>query len=169
MSDVERRRGMVPFEALKEFGLFDGLDDSELAKVAELCQERTFEEGDICFRQNSNANELHLCRFGKMNIVVSIWEPWAREVTIYIAKAGEVFGWSALVEPYLYTSSAKCVEKTQEIYIKGSDMKELFDQNPRIGYVVMTNLSATISSRLSETRQKLSREYAAATQHDYEW
>ncbi|MEE8372474.1 MAG: cyclic nucleotide-binding domain-containing protein [Dehalococcoidia bacterium] len=160
---------MVPFQVLKEFGLFDGLDDGELAKLAELCQERNFEEGDICFRQNASANELHLCRFGKINIVVNLYEPWSREVTIYRAKAGEVFGWSALVEPCLYTSSAKCAERTQELYLKGSDLKKLFEENPRIGYVVMTNLSATISSRLSETRQKLSREYAAATQHDYEW
>jgi CRP-like cAMP-binding protein len=169
MPEVERRRQMVPFQVLGEFDLFRGLDDGELEKIADLCEERDFEEGAVVFRQNSNANELHLCRFGKLNIVVRLHEPWARDVTIYRAKAGEVFGWSALVEPCLYTSSAKCAEKTREVYVKSSDMKELFDRNPRIGYVVMCNLSATIASRLNETRQKLSREYAAATQHDYEW
>jgi len=101
--------------------------------------------------------------------VVKLFEPWSREVTIYRTGGGELFGWSALVEPYRYTSSAKCAEKTEEIYIKGSDLLKLFEQYPRTGYVVMRNLSAIISSRLTETRQKLSKEYAEATQHDYEW
>ena len=73
------------------------------------------------------------------------------------------------MEPYSYTSSARCAERTEEIYIKGSDLIGLFEQDPHIGYVVMRNLSTTISSRLTETRLKLSKEYAAATQHDYEW
>ena len=160
---------MVPFQMLKEFDLFHGLDDTELALIAELCEERDFEKDGICFRQNANASELHLCRFGKVNLVVKLFEPWAREVTIYRAKAGEVFGWSALVDPCVYTSSAKCAEKTREIYVKGANLKQLFEEKPHIGYVVMSNLTSTIASRLNETRQKLSREYAAATHHDYEW
>jgi len=31
---------MVNFQVLKEFGLFEGLDDSELAAIAEICNER---------------------------------------------------------------------------------------------------------------------------------
>jgi hypothetical protein len=69
----------------------------------------------------------------------------------------------------MYTSSAKCAERTEEIFIRGEELRSLFETNPRIGCVMMTNLSATISQRLSETRQKLSKEYAAATHRDYEW
>ena len=83
---------MVPFQILKEFDLFKDLDDNELAQLAEICHERDFEEGDTCFRQSANANELHLCRTGRVNIVVKLVEPWARDVTIYRAKPGEVFG-----------------------------------------------------------------------------
>ncbi len=160
---------MVPIEVVRDFALFHGLDDEELAQVAQLCHERTFEQDAVCFAQSGNANDLRLCRTGKVNLVVKLYEPWSREVVIYRVKPGEVFGWSALVPPFVYTSSAKCAETTEEIFIRGEDLRELFERNPRIGYVVMTNLSSTISQRLSETRQKLSREYAAATHRDYEW
>ncbi|UCC59595.1 MAG: cyclic nucleotide-binding domain-containing protein [Dehalococcoidia bacterium] len=160
---------MVDIQVLKEFNIFKDLEDSELERISELCNEKTLEEGSVCFTQNWRANDLHLCRTGQVNLVVKLFEPWSREVIIYKTGAGEVFGWSALVEPYIYTSSAKCIEETDEIYIKGSDLQQLFDQYPRIGYIIMRNLSAIISSRLTETRQKLSKEYARATHHDYEW
>ena len=78
------------------------------------------------------------------------------EVKVHTIMEGEVFGWSALIEPYTYTSTAKCVEKVEEVYIKGSDLLNLFQQNLHIGYVVMRNLNAIISSRLTEDRQRLS-------------
>ncbi len=93
------------------------------------------------------------------------WKDWADfkscqpsgvvEVTVHTAEEGDVFGWSAVVEPHTYTASARCIEKTEDICIKGSDLTSLFEQNPRMGYIVMRNLSSAVSSRLTDTRQKL--------------
>jgi len=85
--------------------------------------------------------ELHLCRSGKVDIVVELSQPsGVVEVTVHTAEEGDVFGWSAVVEPHTYTASARC---------------SLFEQNPRMGYIVMRNLSSAVSSRLTDTRQKL--------------
>jgi len=151
---------MVSTRVLKEFGLFQGLDDSELTKIAELCNERILDEGKLYFEQGKAATELHLCRNGKVDIVVRLREPWGIEVTVHKAGRGEVFGWSSLVKPYIYTASAKIVERAEDIYIKASDLNKLFEDNPRIGYIFMSNLSAVISSRLTEYRKKLSVEIA---------
>jgi CRP-like cAMP-binding protein len=158
---------MVSNQVLKEFGLFQGLDDSELTKIAELCNERTLDEGTLYFEQGKEAKELHLCRSGKVDIVVRLREPWGIEVTVHKAGGGEVFGWSSLVEPHIYTASAKIVERTEDIYIKASDLNKLFEENTRIGYVFIRNLSAVISSRLTEYRQKLSVEIAATIKKEW--
>lgn len=158
---------MVSTQVLKEFGLFQGLDDSELTKIAELCNERTLDEGTLYFDQGKEAKEIHLCRSGKVDIVVRLREPWGIEVTVHKAGGGEVFGWSSLVEPYIYTASAKIVERTEDIYIKASDLSKLFEENTRIGYIFMRNLSAVISSRLTEYRQKLSVEIAATIKKEW--
>ena len=160
---------MVPADVLKKLYIFEDLDNDELVKLAEICNERTLKEGEICFSQNRRANDLHICRSGKVIIKVKLYEPWARDVILYRATDGEVFGWSALVPPYTYTSSAICAEKTEEICIKGSDLMKLLDANPHIGYIIMRNISAIIGSRLNETRIKLCKELAAATHKDYEW
>ena len=156
---------MVSIQVLKGFELFKGLDDSELTKIAELCRERSLDEGALCFVQGRRATELHLCCSGKVHIVLKVYD---MEITVHTVKTGEVFGWSALVEPHIYTASAKCAGKVEEIYIERPDLMNLFEQEPLTGYVVMTNLSALVSSRLTETTETLAKEIAAASSRDRE-
>ena len=158
---------MVNIQVLKKIGLFKGLDDSELAKIVELCHERTLDAGALYFAQGNNATELHLCRSGKVDIIVRLREPWGIEVTVYTVREGGIFGWSSLVEPYTYSASAKCVERTEDICIKAAALTKLFEQNPNVGYVLMRNLAAVINSRLTEYRQKLSLEVAAAIRKEW--
>lgn len=158
---------MVSSQNLKEFELFQGLDDSALAKLVELCHERSFEDGALCFVQGKKAIELHLCRSGKVDIMVKIYEPWSAEVTTYTAMAGEAFGWSALIETNVYTASAKCVGKVEEIYITRRDLIKLFTQNHYIGYVVMRNLIKVMNSRLIGTREKFTKLVAAASHQEW--
>lgn len=150
---------MVNPLVLRGFGLFKGLDDGELAKIAELCSERTLSEDETIFSEGTRATSLHLCRRGKVDIMIWVREPWNKNVTVHVAEPGEVFGWAALVAPYTRTASAVCVEAGEEISVTGSALLELFAQNPHIGLVVMTNLSADIISRLTQTRQRLTIEW----------
>lgn len=158
---------MVSFESIKGFSLFRGLNDEELKKVADLCRRRSLNKDDFCFSQGRQAMELHLCCSGRVDILVRINEPWSKEVAVYTAKEGEVFGWSALVEPYFYTASARCAENVEEMFIKGAELIKLFEQEWHIGYQIMKNLSAVISSRLTESRAKLTREIAAASSKEW--
>ena len=153
---------MVNALVLKGFGLFRGLDEKELAKIAELCSERAMMQGETICSEGTRAKNIHLCRSGKVDIEMWVREPWNKNVVVHRAEAGEVFGWSALVAPYTFTASAECVESGGEILIPGSALLELFDQNPHIGYVVMRDLSTEISARLTQIRQKFSIEWLAS-------
>ena len=158
---------MVSGEVLKEFGLFERLDDGALKEVAGLCRERSYDEGAICFVQGRKATELHLCRSGRVDIIVKLRVPWGIEVVVHTVKRGEILGWSALVGPYIYTASAKCTERTTDICINGSDLMDFFERKPHIGYQVMTNLSAVVSSRLTESRLKLAEAIARAIHQEW--
>jgi len=158
---------MISHEILKEFTLFEGINDEVLKDIAELCHERSYREGDSCFLQGRKATELYLCRSGKVDVTVQVHEPWSMEVTVHTATAGELFGWSALLAPYIYTASAKCQEETEIICINRSELLDFFRKRPEVGYQVMTNLGAVISSRLTESRLKLSKAMAAAA--NLEW
>ena len=158
---------MLSTLVLKECALFEGVNDEVLKDIAELCHERSYRKGASCFLQGRKATEVYLCRSGRVDVTVQIREPWGMEVTVHTSRAGELFGWSAMLEPYVYTASAKCRERTKVICINRSDLINFFRNRPEVGYLVMTNLGAVISSRLTESRLKLSKAMAAAA--NLEW
>lgn len=150
---------MVTVEILKEFELFKGLAEDSLAKIAELCHLYTMREDDRIFAEGTRARDIHLCRNGKVDIVIWMGQPWNKNIAVHRAERGEVFGWSALVAPYIYTASAECVEAGEEIRLSGAELLTLFGQKPLVGYAIMENLSANISLRLTQTRQRLVNEW----------
>jgi len=158
---------MISAQVLKEFRLFKGFNDSELVKVVEICHEKTIGTGKVLFKQGNKASKLHLCRSGIVDIVVWLNQPHGIEVTVHKVKPGEVLGWSSLVEPYIYTASAKCSEKADIIYTDASDLIELFRKDSHIGYIFMKNLSTVISSRLAEYRHKFGVELALSINQEW--
>lgn len=153
---------MLGIQVLNGFDLFKGLDENELAKMRDLCKLHTFNEGDHLFAEGTGATALHLCRSGKVDIAVWVREPWNRDVVVHRVEPGEAFGWSALVPPHTHTASAECVEAGEEIRLKGSELLDLHDENHHMGYVVMRNLSAYISARVTQTGQRLSTEWLSS-------
>ncbi len=143
---------MVSTEILKSFNLFGGLDESELAKIARLCSERAYEEGSVIFTIGGSAKDVYLLKAGKVDIQIEfkIYENEIR-ATVYTVGKGEIFGWSTLVPPHRLTASARCEGKADVITINGKALMELLEKETRIGYVLMKNLSALISSRLAST------------------
>ncbi len=149
---------MIKIEELKGFSLFHGIDDDSLIKVAELCQMYPMNEGDKLFAEGTRATDVHFCHKGMVDLVIWVRGPWNKNVAIHRVQPGELFGWSALVAPYTYTASAECVESGEELRIKGYELLSLIDKECTIGYAIMRNLGTEISSRLAQTRQRLSTE-----------
>jgi len=158
---------MVSIEVLKGFDLFAGLSDDELKDIARVATEHVCEKGTLSFAEGGKAENLELVRNGQVAIEFHIRRLSKHaKVTIIVLGPGRVFGWSALVEPGILTASARCVERTQIIKMRATDLIDIFEENNHIGYVVMKNLAATISSRLRRTREKLALQMPGADQTD---
>ena len=143
---------MVPTEILKSFSLFSGLSQTELAGIAKLCQERAYEGDSVIFTMGGWATDVYLLETGKVDIQIE-FKIYDYEVmtTVYSVGKGEIFGWSALVPPHRLTASARCKGKAKVIMINGKELMEFLEKDRHIGYVVMINLGALISSRLAST------------------
>ncbi len=150
---------MVTVQHLKEFALFKGLTDSDLARIAELCHLHSLHADDRILEEGTRATNIHICCSGKVDIVTWVKKPWNKYVRVHHAQPGEVFGWSALVAPYNYSASAICAEDGEEIRIRGTDLLALLHQHPHIGYTIMENLAADIGARLIQMRQSLLSEW----------
>jgi len=68
---------------------------------------------------------------------------------------GEIFGWSALVEPRRFTATVRCLDRSKVFIIKGHELMDLLEKDYQVGFTVMRNLAGVISSRLRDTRAQL--------------
>ncbi|MBN2098608.1 MAG: cyclic nucleotide-binding domain-containing protein [Dehalococcoidia bacterium] len=150
---------MVTVQDLKQFNLFVGLEESELAEVARLCTRRTYESGAEVFSPGAPAGDVFLLEGGNdaVQIEISICEHSPRTV-LHTLQKGEFFGWAALVPPHQRTATARCVGRASVICVDGKALMELLEKNKHMGYVVMKNLSGILSTRLTYTTLVLRRE-----------
>jgi len=112
------RAGLQPlasnFQALSKFPIFEGLTDDELERIAALCREEVHEAGATIFEEGSAADYSYLVEEGEVALEMELdLRPYAspKQTTIEVVTKGEAFGWSALVEPHIWTLSAKCMER----------------------------------------------------------
>ena len=149
---------MVPSPILKRFRIFEGLTEGQLEMIAALCQEEVHESGVEIFREGEEAKYLYFLLVGMVALEMKI-QAWPQEppskAVIDVITRGEPFGWSALAEPHILTLSAKTLERSRVILIKGADLYRLLERDQKMGCLVMERLTSVVGGRLRDTRQKL--------------
>jgi CRP-like cAMP-binding protein len=111
-----------------------------------------YEKGQIVFREGDKAAMFYTLIQGSVKL--SIGET-GQEVYI-VDQAGEVFGWSSLMDRSQYSASAKCLEPTNLLLIEKEKLERIFKNNPANGMVFYKNLSQTIGNRLLKSYKIIS-------------
>ena len=78
-----------------------------------------------------------------------------KDITVDLIEPGEIFGWSALIKPGLFTTTARCSKAARIISLPADKLKAIFDKNPRVGYGFTERLAEIISQRLRNRTDKL--------------
>ncbi|MDO8688552.1 MAG: cyclic nucleotide-binding domain-containing protein [Dehalococcoidia bacterium] len=153
--------------ALRECPVFEALDDAELDRLEALSGSKEYEAGTTVFTEGSVAEALYVLERGKLAIQMQMpmsQPQLSKRVTVDIVTANEVFGWSAVVEPYRYTLTAVCLEHSKVLAIDAVKLRTLLQDDTRIGYEVLSRLTGVVASRLDETRHVLISERLLSTQ-----
>lgn len=144
---------MVKLDDLRGASLLEGLADDQLAEIARIAREETFEPGAFLFRENDEATTLYCVLEGRVAVLIDIGS--GRKTNVDTVSRGETVGWSAMVPPHTMTASAKAVERTRVIAIPGREMREFCLTNCHMCYTIMENLARTVGERLRDTRLQL--------------
>jgi len=146
---------VVPVGVLKECTFFRGFDDGELNKLSVLATEEKYLAGSHMYQNGDPAKALYLIKKGKIVLYIDNYmgpnKP-PMQVTVDMIVGGEAMGWSAVVEPYLYTLSALCIDDTEAIVVDAVGLRKLMNEDYAIGFKIMGAVSKTIASRLTHTR-----------------
>ncbi len=149
---------MTVTQVLGKCQLFIALTDADLEKIASLAVDKEYEAGTTIFQEGGSADEFFVLQEGKVAVQMTL--PIAptqmgRRITVDVVTKNEVLGWSAIVEPYIYTLAAVCLQKTKVLAINGIKLRSLLRDNHHIGYEVMRGLIKVVASRLDDTRHVL--------------
>ena len=142
---------MIDAEMLNEIKFFEGLNTSELEQIAKLCLIVEFKKGNKIFSRGNKAENFYIIKEGKVKLCFQVnilLEE--KEISADTKKVGDVFGWSALSEPYKLTLSANCDEDCKLIQMRGEEILSLCRKENHIGFVIMQNLAKVVSRRLAQ-------------------
>ena len=69
--------------------------------------------------------------------------------------AGDVAGFSWLIEPHRWEFDGRAVERVRAVQVDGACLRAKCDEDPRLGYELMRRFAALATSRLQATRLQL--------------
>jgi len=136
---------------LESCELFTGLDETDIRKIASLCQVEAYEPGEDVFRQGDFGDNLFIIAEGHIFLERST-DLGNRKgnVVIGILGRGRAFGcWSNMLgEPHNLMSSASCQKPTRLVVISGTALREMMINNKGLGFDVLERLCFLLRDRI---------------------
>jgi len=146
---------MITPEILTGFPFFAGLSETELKSVSIIANKVSFQRGDLIFREDDSAHTLYLLIDGWVDVVVNTDAEGEQHELVTTLSPGDLFGWSALVDPYVYTGSAVCASPAEVMEFKRADLLGMFELDPKLCCVIMRRVCQVIADRLHATRLQM--------------
>ncbi len=139
--------------------LFAGLTPEERALFVPLATPRGVPRGEYLFRLGDRAGALFVVRSGIVDLTMPlVMRSGDREVVVEEAHAGDTVGWSALIEPYRCTMSARAGTDAELLAFDPDALKSALRTHADEGLQVVSNIAKVIAHRLQVTHTMWTRE-----------
>ena len=131
-------------DSIQEAELFRGVSERVLTDIANEGEELTFEAGTILFNAGEDAQHIYELIEGSVDLIMLE----KHIVHLTVSRTGQIFGWSALVDPYTRTATAKCTSQTKVIKMSRDSIEKAIERHPHEGLAILKNLTRIIAARL---------------------
>jgi CRP/FNR family cyclic AMP-dependent transcriptional regulator len=138
---------------ITESPVFQGLDDDELELIAGCASNVVVPAGERLFREGDPADTFYLVRHGL--VALDAYVPSRGQVTVETVGAGEIVGWSWLLPPYRWHFTGRTVEALRAVQFDGACLRGKCEDDPLLGYDLLTRFSQVLVGRLQATRLQL--------------
>jgi CRP/FNR family cyclic AMP-dependent transcriptional regulator len=142
----------LSIEVLRRIPLFAELPESALVSLAINSHEVSFKKGEWLFREGDQAEALYIVLSGSVDIRLAIDATRQEFADVDTLVAGDIIGWSALVEPFIYRMGAVALSDTRLAYIDGEALAQVIDTYPETSCKLMRQVTRIIGDRLDALR-----------------
>ncbi len=140
----------ITAERLRRSEAFSDLADEDLVAIAEFCIEERYDEGEVVLAEGAPAEAVFVVERGKLALEKKIQigrHSTPRNATIDYVEPGKMAGFSGLVAPFIYSTSAVCLEPTRVIRVDGPALRQYLETHPVAGLKVITSVAVLIGER----------------------
>lgn len=150
---------MIGLEFINKVEIFQGLNQEQLAEILKCCEEKEFQPEAGLFKKGQDADYLWIVREGRVDLRLDFpGLASSEENTISSISEAGAFGWSAIGSPNKYRLSGYCTgNDCKLIKVNRKSLLELFEKDPDIGYVVMSNLATVVGTRFHNLQEEVAR------------
>jgi CRP-like cAMP-binding protein len=151
---------MISPERLRKYPFFGPLSSDELAAVSMLAEETAYPKVASIFQAEAPAKTLYVLEKGCIELYYESYDPvfkpqLRRQFLVGEINPGEMFGVSALLEPYQWTATAIAATPCQVIEINAEKIRALFEHYPSLEREIYKQILPTLMERLHYTRIQL--------------
>ncbi len=150
---------MISPELLRRYPFFSFLNEEQRNALAMIGEEVTYEPGQALFESGKPAEALYFALEGTFSyylVVTSEHDPYYRkEYYICDINPGEIFGISALIEPYVYTATMRAEKGGRALRFDSHALRALCEVDVHLSCAFMRTLARTALERLQMTRNQL--------------
>lgn len=143
---------------LKRVGLFQGLDDTELAELLMLGVVKDFQANDVVFEEGTAGDRFYVIYRGTVRIS-RILEHVGEEA-LTVLEAGEFFGEMSFFDEEPRSARAVAQGPTQLLMMRNADLKLFLDDRPDVAIRFLWSFCRTLSQRVRDTNSKFSTLFA---------
>jgi CRP-like cAMP-binding protein len=134
---------------LRGVELLNHLKDSDLERVADLCQLVRFRRAETIFSESQPGGSLYVVMSGRIKIFGSSSQ--GRSKTFAFLEPGDFFGEMSLLDDEVRSASASALEDSVLIMLKREDFKKLILTRPAMAEAVLK----TIAQRLRRANKEI--------------
>jgi CRP-like cAMP-binding protein len=132
---------------LKQSDLFWQLSHDFVKTVMDRSTKQRHKAGDTLFREGDPARHFYVLIKGRVRLAIGD----KGHVIHTVSRAGECFGWSALLEREVYSASAECREPTDLMLIDADRFTQIIEDDPANGLRFMKRLAGMLGNRLLQS------------------
>jgi len=140
---------MIP--ELLESSLFSDTDVDILEDIADFCQRRECDDGDVLIEENSSDSyDIFILCEGNVEIISNFTDKTSSEVVIS-SQENDLFGEISWLLQNRRTASVRCVGEVTAIQIDGDQLMAYFEANEESGFHFMKRIAKLLAERMSKT------------------
>jgi CRP/FNR family cyclic AMP-dependent transcriptional regulator len=135
---------------LQRFSCFSELTKEQREEIAQIVTEERFYSGHILFEEGKPGNHIFLIGDGYVEVLYNIGEEGPSQVDR--VSTGGIVGCSALIDPYTYTSTTRCLTEIEALIIDAQALQSIMKKDCPLGFSIQKNLIQMLLDRIVDLR-----------------